>query len=539
MLRYARQHFWRLCGLTLAVRLWLAAILPITGDEAYFHAWGRHPDWGYYDHPPMIGWWMTALLTVSDHVLWLRLPSLLAPVLMAVGLADLLQRLQPSPGNARQTALPWQGARLYLLLPTSVLGVLITNDTPLILFVFASAYAFLRAQLAESGPETGASPDPAQARAALYWYMAAGALLGLAFLSKYFAVLIALAYALILLRAPAGVWPGLKRLLLLAGCALPFVLENLAFNLWHCWDNIMFNAFNRNVQVAQPLKTLPAYLLMLALALPPWLFWLLWQGRRQFARRGPQQAVLLLGSVPLLFLLVLSLKKSIGLHWIMAFLPFPLLATLLVLGARQQAGESTAVARWLQRTERALGGFSLLLALLVSTLLLLPSGLLYSHTGQGELVFLKQQQSLARQAAAEATRQNAVLMATVYTPAAMLGYALKRDIPVFGPGSFHARQDDSWTDFRDHAGKNLTLFGFGTVDPAVYAPFFRQIQVTPIVQDGAAFWLLTGQGFDYARYHESVLRDIRQRYYRIPDFLPQHACPFAEKYGFSCRSTPD
>lgn len=503
--------------------MWLAAILPITGDEAYFYGWGQHPDWGYYDHPPMIGWWMTALLAVSDHVLWLRLPSLLAPVVMAAGLADLLQRLS---ATARDAALPWQGARLYLLLPTSVLGVLITNDTPLILFAFASAYAFLRAQLAE---------QMARNRPAVCWYMAAGALLGLAFLSKYFAVLLALAYALILLRAPSGVWPGLKRLLVLAGCALPFALENLAFNLWHCWDNIMFNAFNRNVQLAQPLKTLPTYLLMLMLVLPPWLFWMLWRGRRQFARPGPQQAVLLLGGVPLAFLLLLSLKKSIGLHWIMAFLPFPLLATLLVLAARQQAGESVAVIRWLQRTERALGGFALLLVLLVSTLLLMPGSLLHRHAAQGELVFLKAQQTLARQAAAEAARHDAVLMATVYTPAAMLGYTLKREVPVFGPGSFHARQDDSWTDFRQYAGRNLTLFGFGTVDAATYAPFFRQVQVTPVTQDGATFWLLTGQDFDYARYHDTVLQEIRQRYYRIPAFLPLYACPFAEKYGFSCQ----
>jgi hypothetical protein len=24
--------------------------------EAFFYQWGVYPDWGYYDHPPMVGW---------------------------------------------------------------------------------------------------------------------------------------------------------------------------------------------------------------------------------------------------------------------------------------------------------------------------------------------------------------------------------------------------------------------------------------------------------------------------------------------------
>jgi hypothetical protein len=34
-----RQWFWLVLAATLAFRLWLAAALPITADEAYFVLW--------------------------------------------------------------------------------------------------------------------------------------------------------------------------------------------------------------------------------------------------------------------------------------------------------------------------------------------------------------------------------------------------------------------------------------------------------------------------------------------------------------------
>ncbi|MEJ1959727.1 MAG: glycosyltransferase family 39 protein [Nitrosomonadales bacterium] len=67
---------------------------------------------------------------------------------------------------------------LYLVSPLNILNVLITTDTPLILFVFLSALALFKA-LQRNG---------------LAWYGLSGVLFGLAFLSKYFAVLLGLGY---------------------------------------------------------------------------------------------------------------------------------------------------------------------------------------------------------------------------------------------------------------------------------------------------------------------------------------------------------
>ena len=40
------------------VRLAAAGLVPLTEDEAYYRLWAQHPALGYYDHPPMMAWWI-------------------------------------------------------------------------------------------------------------------------------------------------------------------------------------------------------------------------------------------------------------------------------------------------------------------------------------------------------------------------------------------------------------------------------------------------------------------------------------------------
>ena len=201
-----RLYWLGLLGL-LAFRLWLAAVLPMTGDEAYFVFWGEHPAGGYYDHPPMVGWWLSALLTISRAEWFLRLPSLVLPLILAWG-AWWLVRAHGAE-RARLATL------LILLQPANVLNVLITTDTPVILFSFLSILAYVAALRREQQP-----------RLALLWHALAGALLGLAFLGKYFAALLGIAYLVhvLFIRRDAVRWPGFALLLV---AALPAPLYNL------------------------------------------------------------------------------------------------------------------------------------------------------------------------------------------------------------------------------------------------------------------------------------------------------------------------
>ncbi len=194
-----------LAALILAFRVWLSAALPFTGDEAYFAYWGVWPALGFYDHPPMVGWWLALLVRLSAEPWMLRLPSTLLPFVLAAGVWLSLRRRDEERALLAALAL--------LLLPVSVWNVLVTTDVPLVFFSFLSALAFRRALERRSAA----------------WHALAGVLLGCAFLSKYFAVLLGLAYiawVLVLPRTERD-WRGLA---LTVSCAVPFGLLNAYWN---------------------------------------------------------------------------------------------------------------------------------------------------------------------------------------------------------------------------------------------------------------------------------------------------------------------
>ena len=121
-------------ALVLAFKLWLSVVFPFTGDEAYFTYWGAIPDYGFYDHPPMVGWLLYLLLKLSSAQWVLRLPATLLPFAIAAGIYFVLRRADEAKAGLAALA--------FLLLPANVVNVFITTDTPLAVFSFASVLCF-------------------------------------------------------------------------------------------------------------------------------------------------------------------------------------------------------------------------------------------------------------------------------------------------------------------------------------------------------------------------------------------------------------
>ncbi len=487
---------WFYLGLavTLVFRGWLSAALPVTADEAYFVLWGRNPALGFYDHPPLVGWMLAPLVAISEAPWLVRLPATVAPGLLAIVLRAALTRWFARDEDSASLA-----ALAVLLVPMNFWNVLVTTDTPLVLFSLASLLAFARA--AQQG--------------AAAWFLASGALLGLAFLSKYFAVLLGLSYL---------AWAVFSRRWRAFGLvflgALPFALVNLWWNYNACWCNVMFNAINRHQDDAGWSLLTPAlYVAALAYLAAP-LLWYAWRARaalRAAWRRDEERALLLAWLVPLAVFAALSPVKRIGLHWLLAFLPALVATCALALGRAQ-----------LVASVRFLAAFAALHAIAIAVLAALPLETWQSARLYSRLVFLSQTRAVVAQVEPELARYR--LAADSYSTAALLAYRAGRAVPVFGAGSSHARHDDILTDWRQHSGRDLIIVRRELPLIEDYRPYFRELELRRLELRGATFHAVLGRGFDYARYRERVLAAVRERYYRIPAWLPLGRCYFFERY---------
>lgn len=496
----ARRLYFFVLALTLVARAVLAVRLPLTGDEAYFLSWGLHPAPGFYDHPPMVGWWLAGLAALSLQEWVLRLPALGVPVVLSLCAVTTVSR--------HDERLGWLAGTLVLLAPINAWNVAITTDVPLMLFSGLCVLAYARAQ------RTGAGVD----------FLLAGLLLGAALLSKYFAGLLALAiFAHSLWRPTRRKLLGLALVVL---ASLPSAVFQIAWNYLNCWPNVMFNLVNRHDAAGLSWRTPLLYLASAAYVVsPPVVMALLRRGPRvswvgtSEDRDAQARLFAVLVAVPLLILGALSLVKTIGLHWIASFtLPAVLWC---VLGAWPDArGARLAV--------RIALGFALLHYVVLAALLLAPTQIFERWRGYPGLVMTLHGDELRR--AVEPAFGNRVLASSGYSPAVTMSYAFGRRLVVFGPGSSHARHDDILTDFRVLAGRDFLIVRKDPYRADEYEPYFESVRSREVRVRGAVFYLIEGQGFRYERYRDGVLEEVRRRYYAVPRWLPRGPCYLCDRY---------
>jgi hypothetical protein len=331
-------------------------------------------------------------------------------------------------------------------------------------------------------------------------------------------VVLGLAYAVYFAVWRRERWPQFALLVL---CALPGPLINLWWNMGHGWANIMFNVFNRNEGEAFSWDKPALYVAMWVYLLTPGLVVLAWQQRRTWWAGLRQQPLLLcLVLVPLAFFALLSFKKVVGLHWVLNFYPFLFAALALFVPVSA-----------LQRARPWVLGFTLLHVVAVAGLYTTQLSDWRDSGLYTQIVRSYRTQALLDQVRSDDT----VLMATAYTPASIYGQTLKRYVPVFGVGSFHARQDDLWVDFREYDGRTLRIIDSHDMTLSDYAPYFTAVRAFDVTQDGAVFHVVEGQGFQWSVYRDKVLRQIYAERHQIPAWLPMTGCPFCERFCGALR----
>jgi hypothetical protein len=495
-----------LCA-SLLIRILAAWLFPLTGDEAYFVQWGRSLEGSYYDHGPITGWWLWAVLQLGEAPWVIRLPALLTSAVVPLLFWRIWRTYDAERASLGAALLTWS-------LP-SMLSFLMTTDTPLLFFSSLTIAAAWRAHRTDRAVD----------------YFLTGLLLGAAFLAKYFAVLLGLGLGVwwLALVKPRR-WRAVFWLLL--GVA-PFAAQHVYWNYHHSWTNVMFNVLTRQAN-----RSAPWYSPFVFVAVAAWLFGpavsLLCrcsatEGLRRSWRegwtdlKGSRLGLLVTAFiVPYAVFFAVSFSKNVGVHWLLSF--YSLGFVLIVVWFRNDG------LRRLLRPMALFGAGHVALGLLVC---LLPVEWAKGHSSYVSIVLGLHPDEVLK--AVQPYRAGYHLATPSYAKSALLEFYAKQPTPVLGLGSAHGRQDDLRTDWRSYDGANFAVISHHGADLEKTRSWFADSEIREFTVRGATFHLLLGRGFRYPVYRDEVLAQVARRYYQMPQLLDTFSsgCFFKTRYALN------
>jgi len=329
-----------LVSVLMLLRLVAAARAPLVPDETYYWLWAQHPAVGYYDHPPMVAWWIDATAVLGSSALAIRLLFVLSFAVLSWLVFDTAKGLFGS-GAARR-ALLWLNGCLLLSLWT--IGA--TPDPPSVLMWAGGLWALARLQTSGKG----------------WWWLVFGLFAGLGVEAKYTNFFLGLGVVswVVLDRNArkwlATPWPWLGALL--AGAAMA---PNLIWNAQHHWLTVA-KQFGRIAPARVTLRYLAEFLVLQPVLFNALAFVFvvigvrLWLGNRQDGRFS-----LLVGlPLPLVAYMVLHVfHDRIQGNWTAPL--FPGLVVLAAAGADNVTGKwLTRIRNWAAPVGIGIGGFALL-----------------------------------------------------------------------------------------------------------------------------------------------------------------------------------
>lgn len=276
----------------------LGAAMGLSVDEAHYALYATHLALSYFDHPPLVGWVQWPLVALQAHEAMLRLIPGVLWLATALGVYGLALRLHGN-GIGRDAAGLWAALALVLAPLLHILGIGLLPDTLLMALTVALMHQTLTLM------------EPGNRARILHW-LVLGVLLGLAGLSKYTAILAALAVGLCLLQAQ-GLrvlrTPGLWLSVLVALAMISPVLLWNAQNQWISFKYQTQHGAGGNWQLQHLLR----FLLLQLVVFGPLLLWGL-GGARRVAVPG-QRWLLLFFIIPFAVLAYLSGGGTSLPHW--------------------------------------------------------------------------------------------------------------------------------------------------------------------------------------------------------------------------------
>jgi 4-amino-4-deoxy-L-arabinose transferase-like glycosyltransferase len=263
---------WVVLSVCVFIHGWIAAATNLSVDEAHYALYGALPDWSYFDHPPLVGWlqWPFAHLDLqlggSDFVM--RITAMSSWVLSAWLLMRLTQTLFPVVIEKRVWGIRADLLLYALSILPHLLGLAWVPDTALT--VIACALALLCWRIIQSP------------RIAWGTGVALGLWLGLAGLTKYTAVLLAVGVLWVFLLNRTITWRNLPPLILSVVMALLCITPVLYWNMQHDWISFAYQLHHAQGDNSWHGLFATRYALVLWLCSGLIFPWALWVGVRQY-----------------------------------------------------------------------------------------------------------------------------------------------------------------------------------------------------------------------------------------------------------------
>lgn len=282
---------WLLGGI---FKILLAALLPLSADEAYYWVWSQNLQLSYFDHPGMIAW-LLKLGQVLESVGLVRWP------IVVLGHFTVLIWYFLLKNHANEKSLLWF-LSLFLFSPLIGFGSIIaTPDVPVLFFWSLSAFLFTRAL------------DSSRALS----YTLLGLTLGLGFCSKYHIVLLVPAFVIYLSLQKKWSQVKFKNIACLVAAGFVFSLPVLIWNYQNGFASFKFQMdHGMGRSHWDPYWTWSYLLGSFFLCFPPFL-WLV------FKRQKSDLLIYLkiLTLFPLGFFLFTSFRGHVELNWPIVAMP--------------------------------------------------------------------------------------------------------------------------------------------------------------------------------------------------------------------------
>ncbi len=278
---------WSAVLVVTALRAIFDATLPMTGDEAYYWEWSRRLAAGYADHPPAVAFAIAAFAWLGQTPFAVRLPFVLCGLGTAIFAAGAANAL------TGDRLAGWIAALAVSLAPMMIVAFgMVSPDGPFALFWALSLFCAARAF--RSGSWT--------------WFGLLGIALGLALLSRFFAVALVLGIIAAACSKPYRSMLPRAGLSVLVACAVwsPFLFWNAS----HHWISFAFALVQRHEPQYSLVRPFLIYVLG-AIGFSPGL----WIAATLVALR-PKEPLILWTALPLcVVFLLLALRESVEVYW--------------------------------------------------------------------------------------------------------------------------------------------------------------------------------------------------------------------------------